>query len=333
MGYMEYQHFSIEEREKIQTGIWEKRSIRSIARELCRSPSSVSREIKKNLPPELHLYTPRLAHDRALKKRKCRGRTLQLRNGTIRRYVRAHLKRRWSPEQISGRMKLDLGESVSHEAIYQFIYNQYRPCSADLRSCGEDLRIYLRRRRRRRVPKGMRKCQRVLKPLGISIEKRPEIVNLRQRVGDWEGDSVESKDHRPGLNTVVERKVGLLFMTKLKDKTSAATVEAMSRRFAEVPDRFKLTVTLDNGPENSDHGSITKKTGLTCFSAHPYSSHERGTNENTNGLIRDYFPKKTDFSMIPNEMIRFVESEINSRPRKRLNYRTPLEAWSVALTC
>jgi IS30 family transposase len=179
----------------------------------------------------------------------------------------------------------------------------------------------------------MRKCQRVLKPLGISIEKRPEIVNLRQRVGDWEGDSVESKDHRPGLNTVVERKVGLLFMTKLKDKTSAATVEAMSRRFAEVPDRFKLTVTLDNGPENSDHGSITKKTGLTCFSAHPYSSHERGTNENTNGLIRDYFPKKTDFSMIPNEMIRFVESEINSRPRKRLNYRTPLEAWSVALTC
>ena len=173
----------------------------------------------------------------------------------------------------------------------------------------------------------------MLKPKGISIEERPAIVDERKRVGDWEGDSVESKDHGPGLNTVVERKVGLLFMTKLKGKTSAATVEAMRRRFSDVPERFKQTVTLDNGPENSDHASIKQKTGLTCFSAHPYSSHERGTNENTNGLIRDYFPKKTDFSMIPDEMIRFEENEINSRPRKRLNWKTPLEAWSVALTC
>ena len=240
---------------------------------------------------------------------------------------------RWSPEQISGRMKIDLGESVSHEAIYQFIYAQYRIGSPDRRTHGEDLRIYLRRRRRRRVPKGLRRCQRVLKPKGISIEERPTIVDERKRVGDWEGDSVESKDHKPGLNTVVERKVGLLFMTKLKDKTSAATVEAMEKRFVDVPERFKLTVTLDNGPENSDHTSIKQKTGLECFSAHPYSSHERGTNENTNGLIRDYFPKKTDFSMISDEMIRFVENEINSRPRKRLKWKTPLEAWSVALTC
>lgn len=183
------------------------------------------------------------------------------------------------------------------------------------------------------MPKGLRMCQRVSKPNGISIEERPLVVNLRKRVGDWEGDSVESKDHKPGLNTVVERKVGLLFMTKLKDKTSVATVEAMEKRFRNVPQKFKLTMTLDNGPENSDHESIRQKTGFTCFSAHPYSSHERGTNENTNGLIRDYFPKKTDFSMISDEMIHFVENEINSRPRKRLNYKTPLEAWSVALTC
>lgn len=329
---MNYHHFSVEEREVIQSGVWCKRSIRSIARQLCRSPSSVMREIQRNLPREHVVYTPRLAHERALKKRKSRGRTLRLKNGTIRRYVREHLRQRWSPEQISGRMKLDLGETVSHEAIYQFIYDQYRPCSADLRTHSEDLRIYLRRQRRRRVHKGLRRCQRVLKPKGISIEERPTIVNERKRIGDWEGDSVESRDHKPGLNTVVERKVGLLFMTKLKDKTSAATVEVMGKRFADVPDRFKLTVTLDNGPENSDHRSITQKTGLSCFSAHPYSSHERGTNENTNGLIRDYFPKKTDFSMISDEMIRFVEHEINSRPRKRLKWKTPLEAWSVALT-
>lgn len=158
-------------------------------------------------------------------------------------------------------------------------------------------------------------------------------MNDRERIGDWEGDSVESKDHQPGLNTVVERKIGLLFMTKLKSKTSEATIDAMEKRFRFVPNKFKQTVTLDNGPENSDHESIKLKTGLTCYSAHPYSSHERGTNENTNGLIRDYFPKKTDFSMIPDETIQFVENEINSRPRKRLNWKTPLEAWSVALTC
>ena len=330
---MKYTHFGVEEREAIQSGLWQKRSIRSIAEELCRSPSSVSREIERNLPPERYQYTPRLAHERALKNRKRRGRTLRLKNGQIREYVRKHLRLRWSPEQISGRMKIDIGETISHEAIYQFIFSQYRIGSPDLRTHGEDLRWYLRRRRRRRVPKGLRKCQRVLKPMGISIDERPEIVENRERVGDWESDSIESKDHKPGLNTAVERKVGLLFMTKLKDKTSKATIDALGKRFANVPERFKQTMTFDNGPENKNWKEIERKTGAKCFFAHPYHSWERGTNENTNGLIRDYFPKKTDFSMIPDETIRFVEREINSRPRKRLKYQSPLEAWSVALTC
>ena len=169
--------------------------------------------------------------------------------------------------------------------------------------------------------------------MGISIDERPLIVETRGRVGDWESDSVESNDHKPGLNTVVERKVGLLFMTKLKDKTSKATVDALGKRFLNVPERFKQTMTFDNGPENKNWKEVERKTGATCFFAHPYHSWERGTNENTNGLIRDYFPKKTDFSMIPDETIRFVEHEINSRPRKRLKYQSPLEAWSVALTC
>ena len=147
---MKYTHFGVEEREKIQAGLWARRSIRGIAQELCRSPSSVSREIERNLPPERYLYTPRLAHERALKNRKRRGRTLRFKSGRIRGYVRQHLRLRWSPEQISGRMKIDLGETVSHEAIYQFIFAQYRIGSPDLRTHGEDLRWYLRRRRRRR---------------------------------------------------------------------------------------------------------------------------------------------------------------------------------------
>ncbi len=330
---MKYTHFGVEEREKIQAGLWAKRSIRSIAEELCRSPSSVSREIRRNLPHERYMYTPRLAHEKALKKRKLRGRTLRLKNRTIRSYVRQHLRLRWSPEQISGRMKKDIGETVSHEAIYQFIFAQYRIGSPDLRTHGEDLRWYLRCKRRRRVPKGQRKCQRVLKPMGISIDERPGVVNDRERVGDWEGDTVESKDHKPGINTLVERKTGLLFMTKIKAKTSVATVGAMAYRFRSVPERLKQTVTLDNGPENRDWQKIEEMTKAKCFFAHPYHSWERGTNENTNGLIRDYFPKKTDFDMIPDETIRAVELEINSRPRKRLNWQSPLEAWGVALTC
>lgn len=173
----------------------------------------------------------------------------------------------------------------------------------------------------------------MLKLGGISIDERPAIVETRKQVGHWESDSVESKDHEPGLNTLVERKTGLLMMTKLKGKTSAATVGAMVYRFKNIPNELKQTVTLDNGPENSDWQKIEKMTDAKCFFAHPYCSGERGTNENTNGLIRDYFPKKTDFDMIPDETIAAVELEINSRPRKRLNWQSLLEAWSVALTC
>jgi IS30 family transposase len=144
---------------------------------------------------------------------------------------------------------------------------------------------------------------------------------------------VESKDHKPGLNTLVERKTGFLMMTRLSGKSSASTVGAMTYRFRKIPAALKRTVTLDNGPENRDWKLIEENTGLKCFFAHPYCSGERGTNENTNGLIRDFFPKKTDFDMISNEELRFVERELNSRPRKRLKGRTPLEAMSGALTC
>jgi IS30 family transposase len=328
---MNYKHFSIEEREIIQTMRWEKRSLRDISRTLKRSPSSVSREVRKNFPKEHRVYTPRVAHARALEYRKHRGREERLKNERIRSYVVTHLKRRWSPEQISACIKLDLNESISHEAIYRYIYSRVGGGSNLTRTGLEDLRPCLRRRRRIRQPHGARKCHRIWKQRGHSIEERPKEVNTRKTVGHWEGDSVESLDHKPGLNTLVERKVGLVFITKLRSKSSAATVEAMASRFKEVPDGFKKTVTLDNGPENSDYQSITEETGLDCFFAHPYCSGERGTNENTNGLIRDYFPKKTDFSMISDDEIRYVEDELNSRPRKRLGWKTPLEAWSVAL--
>lgn len=329
---MAYRHLSIEEREFIQQSLWEKKSIRSIAAQLGRSPASVSREIQRNLPPERFLYTPRLAHARALQKRKSRGREERLKNARIRAYVISHLKKRWSPEQIAGRIRLDLTETISHEAIYQFIYAQvYRNGWGELKPGKEDLRPCLRRRRKRRLKKGSRRCQRIFKLKGASITDRPSVVAEHSRVGDWEGDTVESRDHKPGINTLVERKTGLVCITKLCERTMEATVEATTHRLLMLPPAVRKTLTLDNGSENQDWKSIQDQTGLQCYYANPYRSWERGTNENTNGLIRDYFPKKTDFTAIPDEDISFVEKELNTRPRKRLGYLTPLEAMSVAL--
>lgn len=329
---MAYRHLTIEEREFIQKGLWGKRSIRSIAAELGRSPASVSREIRKNLPPQHFLYTPRLAHERALKNRKSRGREERLKNAQVREYVVSRLKKRWSPEQIAGRINLDLREAISHEAIYQFVYAQvHRSGWGELKPGKEDLRPYLRRRRKRRSKKGSRRCQRIFKPKGASINERPLVVAQRSRMGDWEGDTVESKDHKPGINTLVERKYGVVLITKLENRTAEATTKAVASRMDDLPRKAKQTLTVDNGSENADWQGVEAATGLKCYYANPYHSWERGTNENTNGLIRDYFPKKTDFTTISEEEIAFVEAELNARPRKRLGYLTPLEATSVAL--
>lgn len=329
---MKYNHFSVEEREKIQEMLWQKSSIRSIAVALKRSPSSVSREIQRNLPPIHYRYAPRLAHERALIKRKKRGRIDRLKNQQIRDYVIFHLKKRWSPEQISGTINKAVGQTISHEAVYQYIYAQInRNGWGELKLGREDLRPYLRRRRKRRIPKGTRRCQRIFKPKGASIDDRPAIVQTRKRVGDWESDTVESISHKPGINTIVERKSGLVLITKLSEKNGQATLSAISNRLSSLPRKIKRTMTFDNGPENSDWRELEERTNIKTFFAHAYHSWERGTNENTNGLIRDYFPKKTDFTTISNEELSFVERELNTRPRKRLGWKTPLEVFSVAL--
>ncbi len=271
---MKFKHFSVEERETIQEMWWQRRSMREIAKTLGRSHTSVSREMKKNFPLTHKRYTPRLAEERAKKNASSRGRGHRLKNEAVRLYVVAHLKRRWSPEQISLRIKIDMKETISHEAIYQYIYHQvHREGYGYLKPGHEDLRGYLRRRRKRRVPKGARKCQRVLKPLGASIEERPRVVNERKRIGDWEGDTVESRDHRPGVNTLVERKTGFVFITKLKDKTSAATISAVAGRMTSIPSRCKRTLTLDNGPENRNWESMEQathmKTSGTTFPRRP----------------------------------------------------------------
>ena len=327
---MKYKHLSIWEREKIQELLWQKKSIRFIAGVLERSPSSITREINKNIP--LHYqYTPRLANERALKKRKSRGRKLRLKSLFIRRYVVEHLKLGYSPEQIAGRLSLEYPkEKISHEAIYQYIY--YRIQSNYIKKGNIDLRIYLKRRHKRREKKGMRKYQRIFKPKGFSIEERPKEVDKRKTLGHWEGDSVVSRKSKVGLNTLVERKTGLVLISKIQNGTANETANTVVKRLQNFPCK---TLTTDNGTENFAYEKIQDELKISCYFAHPYCSGERGTNENTNGLIRWYLPKGTDFATISNETLKAIENTLNNRPRKRLGWKTPLEVFNecVALQC
>ena len=330
---MKYKHFTVEEREKIQVMLWQKSSIRSIATALGRSPSSVSREISRNKDIlGRRFYIPRTAHERALKKRKSRGREDRLKNNTIREYVVNHLKNdEWSPEQIAGRLSTDIpGQAISHEAIYQYIYAQvYRNGWGLLKPNKEDLRCCLKRRHKRRQKKGMRRSKKVPRFAGYSIEKRPFVVDSRTRIGDWETDSIASINNGPGLNSLTERKSGLILLAKLKDKTAQATKETIIKRLSGLP---VYTLTMDNGSENQGWKEIESRiAGLRCFYAHSYASWERGSNENANGLVRWYFPKKTDFSKVSDEEITRVECALNARPRKRLGWKTPLEVFSEEL--
>lgn len=328
---------SIEEREAIQTGLWAKRSIRDIARELERPPSTVSREIARNTLGLKPKYIPRLAQERAKERVLNRGRRQRLKSQEIRDYVLVMLKSHYSPEQIAGRIYIDIpGTKISYEAIYKYIYAQYHRDGYG-RCTGDDLRIYLKRHHKTRHPKYLPfRPQRLKIVDAVSISERPKEVELREKIGHWEGDSVISSSSKYRLNTLVERKSGLLFVTKINNGTALETSQAVISRLTSLPKNKRQTLTLDNGSENSGHKIITTNLGTKCYFARPYHSWERGTNENTNGLIRYYFPKKTDFAKISEEDIKRVETILNNRPRKRLHWLTPNEVFngrSVALKC
>ena len=325
---MAYKHFSIEEREKIQELLWEKRSIRFIASVLNRNPSSVAREIERNKPPERHRYTPRTSHERALKKRKSRGRTTRLKNEAVRAHVVTHLKLGWSPEQIAAMCKSAIGTGISHEAIYQYVYAQiHRDGYGYIKPGCEDLRPYLPRRRKRRIQKGHRASYRVDKGPLPSIDIRPKEVDQRKRVGHWEDDLIVSRSSRDALKTINERVSGIVFIARVRNGTMEETNRVVSGRLGIIPPQYRKTLTRDRGSENLGYEALEHALNIRCFFAHAYHSWERGSNENTNGLIRRFFTKKTDFRAITDEEIRRVEYLLNTRPRKRLGWKTPYQVF------
>lgn len=324
-----YQQLNIEERESIQKGLWEGKSLRKIAQELGRSPGTISRELKRNCPPVRRQYTPSVAEKKARSRIVMRGRRPRLKNAFIRAYVEKRLREGYSPEQVSGRLSVEFCLfRISHEAIYQYIYAQYRRDGYGV-CAGIDVRTFLRRRHKVRHPKRIPYVvEKGALRERISIDERPFEVEGRRIPGHWEGDSVVSRKSSVRLNTLVERTSGLVRISKIANGSGKETTRAVIRRLCRVPQRLRKTLTVDNGFENAGHQRIKQTLGTDVYFAHPYHSWERGTNENTNGLIRWYLPKGTDFATIPDTTIRDVEYRLNTRPRKRLGWQTPLEVFN-----
>ncbi len=326
---MKYNQLTVEERERIQELLWQKVSVRAIAKELGRSASSISREIKRNQTPHHHLYRPRLANEKALERRTHRGGRKLDTNEQLLEYVRAYLKLGWSPEQIAAQSIKLVGSKISHEAIYQYIYAQvHRGGRGSVKPGKEDLRPYLARRRNRRMKKGLRKSYRIQKGPLPSIEDRPEEATARTVVGHWEDDSIVYTPTCPvRLRTTNELTSGIVFIERTKDSTMADANRITNKRLGSLPPELLKTLTRDRGGENMGFATLEQDLGIGCYFAHAYHSWERGANENLNGLIRRFYPKGTDFRSLSDADIARIEYLINSRPRKRLGWKTPYEVF------
>lgn len=314
----QFSHLTIIEREKILLFRGKGLSIRDIAKHLNRQPSTISRELKRN-PRD---YSPAKAQVRAKRERKNSrlGRLKVLRNPLLYNYVFDKLELGWSPEQIAGRIKKDLGINIVHETIYQFIYSYF--------GRKYHLPAYLRRshsvRRHKRANGKYEKRYKI--PNRIDISKRPHEVELRQKIGHWEGDTIIGKGHKSSIVTLVERKTKYLIADLLKTKKADKISKSIIKSLEKLPAKTKKTITFDNGLEFAKHERITRQARIKCYFAKPYSSWQRGTNENTNGLIRWYVPKGTDFKELDNTVVQTIVETLNDRPRKCLNYLTPKEA-------
>jgi transposase, IS30 family len=296
-------------------------SLRDSSIELECSPSTLSRELKRNESSRCS-YDPLLAQDRAEEKKTITRKPVILdTNPTVLMEVLGLLReRRYSPEIISQVMREYTGMSLSHETIYQYIYLRARP------TLKKELLKYLKQQKKRRGTKRKGLETRGKLPNVTEIHERPLSVENRGRYGHWEGDHIVGKDHKSAIGTIVERKSRYLMIVPLhRGKDAESTRIAFKDRFDTLPSKAKKTMTYDRGKEMSEHELFTDQSGVKVYFADPYSPWQRGTNENTNGLIRMWFPKGTDFSLVTREELQRVEDLINNRPRKCLDWKTPKE--------
>ena len=326
-----YSHLSDWERKRMFVWFhYDKKSIREIGRLLERSHTTISRELKRNISnskrafPRHYVDTwyPNPANIYYKSRIRNRGRRLRLKTNEIRNYVIDKIKTGWSPEIISGRLRnhCELGY-VCHESIYQFIYHE----------APELITFLPRHHKKRRQKHPYRKPTPAIKQK-TSILEREESINSRSEYGHWESDSIESKDRKVAINVLVERKTRLTHITKLYSKTSEVTKNAIVKRLSIYNKQFIQSITYDNGPENAKHYIVNQLLKTKSYFCQPYHSWEKGSVEQVNGLIRRIFPKRTDFTSVSQNELQRLENLLNSRPRKCLGYKTPIEVYNEFTT-
>lgn len=311
-----YYHLTAADRGVIQGLLHANCTLKIIAGKLGVSLATVSREINKRKTPKG--YFAKIAQLDYERRRKHSKKKRKLNNSQRQKYICKKLQIGWSPEQISGRLKLKGRNDlyVCPETIYQFLYE-------DGWAKEERLYEYLRLGRKKRKKQTGRSVHRHKIPNRVSIHERPEIVDQRKEFGHWEGDSV-IYPYKYAVNTLNELYSGLVRFTKLDRKTAKLTALVIVRQFENITAK---TLTVDNGSEFTNHEGITKNTGANIFFADPYSSWQRGSNENNNMLLRGYLPKRTNITDLTQAELDDITQELNNRPRKRLNFRTPNEIY------
>lgn len=323
-----YQRLMLIEREEISRQLASGFSIREIANCLNRAPSTISREINHAASHPKYYRAIFAQQDSNKRRHKLKSRKLDT-NTPLCKVVFCYLSKKWSPEQIAKRLILlypnDMDMRISHESIYSYLYVLPR---GELK---HQITLCLRRhhKHRQRKNKGRKKPSAIQNFL--SIEERPTEVKDRIIPGHWEGDLMIGRRNASALGTLVERTTRMTFLVKLNNQDAHTVRKAFAEEFRYLPRGLKRTLTYDQGQEMAQHKLFTKDTDITVYFAHPHSPWERGTNENTNALLRQYFPKGTDFAEISKEQLKEVQDELNDRPRKTLGFYTPHEKFSELL--
>lgn len=324
-----YTRLSADEREFISQEIAKGNTFAYIATQLGRHRSAISREVSSARcvgKPYRAFEAQRAAEARASSRHTVR----KLDNEKLWSFVREKLALRWSPEQIARELKhLFLDKKtmhVSHESIYTYIY--LLPKGA----LKKELILYLRQHKKLRKNRKRSTDQRGVIPEMISIDERPAEVADRSVPGHWEGDLIMGKNHRSALGSIVERTTRTVILVPLKAKDATSVRKAFARELKSLPQQMKLSMTYDRGKEMTEHKLFTQHTTMKVYFCHPQSPWERGTNENTNMLIRDFFPKKTDFSQLSRKEIKRVQRLLNERPRKTLNWDTPKNTFNKLIS-
>ncbi len=322
-----YKQFNKETRKELATLLRAGITSKKCARQLGMNKSSITREVARYKDDD-GVYRGGSAHSKYLEKRKESKKSYRkIQNDPVlEQHIRKRLRKRDSPDEIAGRIRLKNNyQSVSCETIYQWIFNE-----------AQELKKYLRRishkgkYRRKRGTKIREKAREEAKIK--RIDQRPLEVETRERIGDYEGDTIVGKDRTKRILSNVDRKSGYGMLDKLDVVTAESVQQKIQEQFKRVPKNKKYTYTYDNGTEiGKEDTDLEKKIGMDVYRAYPYHSWERGANENYNGLVRDFFPKGTDFATISEKDVKRVERNLNHRPRKRLGYLTPHEVFVLGM--